>query len=86
MNTRVPLTVLARSDRRTTADVEVVIPVFNEETVLEASVVRLHDYLRARFPLTWVLTIVDNASMDSTWGVACRLANEYVGVQAIRLN
>ena len=44
------------------ADVEIVIPVYNEEADLEASVRRLHHYLTERFPLSWVVTIADNAS------------------------
>ena len=34
-----------------------------------------------RFPLTWLVTIADNASTDRTWGIACRLADELDGVQ-----
>jgi putative flippase GtrA len=57
-----------------TADVDIVIPVYNEEVSLEASIRRLHSYLGERFPLSWTITIADNASRDQTWGVACRLA------------
>src|SRR5205085_11929374 len=53
---------------------------------LEASVRRLHSYLLDRFPLSWLVTIVDNASSDRTWGIACRLANELVGVRAVHLD
>ncbi|MDQ1391315.1 MAG: hypothetical protein QOF30_292 [Acidimicrobiaceae bacterium] len=67
------------------ADVEIVIPVYNEEAGLEASVHRLHGYLNEHFPLTWVVTIADNASHDRTWGVACRLAGELPGVRAVHL-
>jgi putative flippase GtrA len=68
------------------AMVEIVIPVYNEERDLEPSVRRLHGYLSERFPLTWLVTIVDNASSDHTWGVACRLANELDGVRALHLD
>ena len=67
------------------ADVEIVIPVYNEEATLEASVRRLHEYLSERFPLSWLVTIADNASRDHTWAVACRLAMELDGVQAVHL-
>jgi glycosyltransferase involved in cell wall biosynthesis len=67
------------------ADVEIVIPVYNEEAALEASVRRLHGYLTERFPLTWLVTIADNASRDHTWAIACRLAMELDGVQAVHL-
>ncbi len=66
-----------------TPDVEIVVPVFNEEAGLEASVRRLHAYLTERFPLSWVVTIADNASTDRTWGVACRLAADLPGVRAV---
>lgn len=69
-----------------TSQVEIVIPVFNEESTLAASVERLHGYLVERFPLSWLITIADNASTDRTWGIACRLSNELDGVQAIRLD
>jgi putative flippase GtrA len=66
--------------------VEVVVPVYNEEAALEASVRRLHAYLTDRFPLRWVLTIADNASTDRTWGIACRLAADLPGVRAVHLD
>jgi glycosyltransferase involved in cell wall biosynthesis len=66
-------------------DVEIVIPVYNEEATLEASVRRLHGYLSERFPLTWLITIADNASRDHTWAIACRLGMELDGVQAVHL-
>ena len=80
------LTIDAAPERRATADVEIVVPVYNEEAGLEDSVRRLHAYLTDRFPLRWVITVADNASRDRTWGVACRLANELEGVQAVHLD
>jgi putative flippase GtrA len=66
--------------------VDIVLPVFNEEDDLEASVRRLHAYLSDRFPLDWVVTVADNASTDGTWGIACRLAGELKGVRAVHLD
>ncbi|MEY2569580.1 MAG: hypothetical protein QOE35_4109 [Actinomycetota bacterium] len=71
---------------RDTVDVEVVVPVHDEEVALDASIRRLHAYLIERFPLTWIITIADNASTDRTWGVACRLATELDGVRAVHLD
>ena len=65
--------------------VDIVIPVFNEAAVLEASVARLHDYLSARFPFTWRITIVDNASNDGTWFRAARLARDAERVRSVHL-
>jgi putative flippase GtrA len=72
--------------RRSVATVEIVVPVYNEAASLEASVRRLHGYLTARFPLTWLVTIVDNASTDGTWAIARRLADELDGVHARHLD
>jgi glycosyltransferase involved in cell wall biosynthesis len=66
-------------------DLEVVIPVYNEEHVLDASVRRVHGYLANGFPYSATITIVDNASSDATFEVACRLAFELHGVNAMRL-
>jgi putative flippase GtrA/glycosyltransferase involved in cell wall biosynthesis len=67
------------------ADVEIVIPVYNEEAGLERSIRRVHGYLTERFPLSWRITIADNASVDATWEIACRLARDVPGVRAVRL-
>ena len=66
--------------------VDVVLPVFNEAGVLEASVTRLQEYLSAHFPFTWRVTIVDNASTDGTWFQAARLARGSEHVRAVHLD
>jgi putative flippase GtrA len=86
MTTTALLSVEGRTDLRHTADVEIVIPVHDEEGDLEASIGRLHRYLSDRFPLSWLVTIADNASRDQTWGIACRLANQLDGVRAVHLD
>ncbi len=86
MTITAPLTVDASTTTRRTADVEIVIPVYNEEAELEASIRRLHRYLSTRFPLSWIVTIADNASRDQTWGIACRLAGQLEGVRAVHLD
>src|SRR6187402_3539701 len=65
--------------------VEIVVPVFNEEAALAASVERLHAYLRSSFPLPARITIADNASTDATWAIAQGLAARLPGVQAVHL-
>lgn len=79
------LSVLASDQRRRTAVVEVVVPVYNEEAGIEASIRRLHAYLTDEFPLPWLITVADNASTDRTWPIACRLAYELDGVQGVHL-
>ena len=79
----------ALADRHTSADVldlEIVVPVFNEEADLEPSVRRLHAYLRDELPLHAVITIADNASTDGTWARARSLAAELDGVHAVHLD
>jgi glycosyltransferase involved in cell wall biosynthesis/putative flippase GtrA len=66
-------------------DVEIVIPVYNEEADLAPSVQRLHDYLTG-FPFSWLITIADNASTDSTWPHAIDLAATLPGVRAVHLD
>lgn len=83
----------ARNQNRTTGDsqsgagnlVEIVVPVYNEEAVLESSIRRLVGYLDEHFPFDWAVTIADNASADETWQIAQRLATEIPGVDALRL-
>jgi Glycosyl transferase family 2 len=70
---------------RDTPDVEIVVPVYNEQQDLAVSIARLHTYLCRNFPLSWLITVADNASTDSTWAIACRLARELDGVRALHL-
>jgi putative flippase GtrA len=67
-------------------DVEIVVPVHNEEVDLEPTIRRLHDYLRRQFPFRAVVTIADNASTDDTWPCAQRLADELSEVRAVHLD
>ncbi|MFC1435211.1 glycosyltransferase [Streptacidiphilus sp. N1-3] len=66
--------------------VEIVVPVYNEERVLAASVRRLHAYLLATFPYRFTITVADNASTDATWQVASELSAELPGVRAVHLD
>ncbi|NUR30881.1 MAG: glycosyltransferase [Catenulispora sp.] len=66
--------------------VEVVVPVYNEQHVLEASVRRLHRYLVENLPYPFRITVADNASTDGTWAVAARLERELAGVRAVHLD
>jgi len=67
-------------------EVDVVIPVYNEERDLAQNVRRLHAYLRDEFPFAARITIADNASTDGTWSVAMRLAAELPNVRPLHLN
>ncbi|TMR08036.1 glycosyltransferase [Nonomuraea turkmeniaca] len=65
--------------------VEVVVPVYNEQRALRASVARLHAYLTGNFPYGFRITIADNASTDNTWQLATELAEELPHVRAVHL-
>ncbi|MER5462443.1 bifunctional glycosyltransferase family 2/GtrA family protein [Streptomyces sp. NPDC002668] len=64
---------------------DVVVPVFNEETDLEPCVRRLHAHLRETFPYPFRITVADNASTDGTALVAAWLASELPEAEWIRL-
>jgi putative flippase GtrA len=66
-------------------DVEIVVPVHNEEASLERNLLRLYAYLSADFPYSWRVTVVDNASTDATFPVAARLADQLRGVRALHM-
>jgi putative flippase GtrA len=54
--------------------IDIVVPVYNEQAVLERSVRRLHAFLSDEMPFRWRIVIADNASTDSTLAVARALA------------
>jgi putative flippase GtrA len=64
---------------------DVVIPVFNEETDLEPCVRRLHAHLASTFPYAFRITIADNASTDATLAIAQTLAAANPEVIAVHL-
>jgi putative flippase GtrA len=86
MSTALDLTPRQRLAPSAAPAVDIVIPVYNEQSTLEASVRRLHHYLAMSFPLTARITIVDNASTDATYVVAQDLAADLPYVRAIHLH
>jgi glycosyltransferase involved in cell wall biosynthesis len=69
-----------------TTELEIVIPVYNEQVALEGSVRRLHGFLRqSSFPFSWRILVADNASTDETLAVARRLTYELDRVEALHL-
>jgi len=76
-----------RTTKSTTREllVEIVVPVFNEEAVLESTVRRLHRSLAGQFEERWRITIADNASIDRTPLIANRLAEELDRVGVLRI-
>ena len=74
------------SEASAATQVDVVVPVHNEAHVLGENVGRLRSYLSDRFPFSWRITVVDNASTDETWDVAQALADSLPGVRAVHLD
>jgi glycosyltransferase involved in cell wall biosynthesis len=66
--------------------IDIVVPVHDEERVLERSVRRLHRFLSSEFPFSWRIVVADNASADTTPIVAERLTRELPGVELLRLD
>lgn len=56
---------------------EVVVPVYNEESTLDANATTLIHELQNQRAITWSVLIVDNGSVDRTLEVANRLAEQH---------
>jgi putative flippase GtrA len=66
--------------------VDIVVPVYNEEAILESSVDQLRAHLEKGFPFRWRIVIADNASTDATPTIATRLADADERVVHLRLS
>jgi putative flippase GtrA len=66
--------------------VDIVVPVKDEERDLGPSVRRLSRFLREEFPFSARITIADNGSTDHTWAVATELSQELPGVAAVHMD
>ena len=66
--------------------IDVVVPVHDEEAALERSIRHLHAFLSGGFPFTWRIVVADNASTDATPAIAARLRDELPGVELLRLD
>jgi putative flippase GtrA len=64
----------AAPPHREGARVDIVVPVYNEQAVLEDSIRRLHAYCSAELGHDWRIVIADNASTDATLRVARELS------------
>jgi putative flippase GtrA len=65
---------------------DIVIPVYNEETDLPGAVRRLHRFLVEEVPYRSRITVADNASTDATLEVARQLAQELPDVDVMHLD
>src|SRR5437879_6058456 len=78
-------TMLTAEEEGARPAVEIVVPVFNEERDLAASIRRLHAFVGSSFPFSTLVTIADNGSTDGTWALAAALAGSLPGVRALRI-
>jgi putative flippase GtrA len=67
------------------AQIDIVVPVYNEEVVLQDSIRRLHEFLSHEMPYAWRIVIADNASTDATLAMARALAFELDHVSVLHL-
>lgn len=65
--------------------IEIVVPVYNEQAVLDRSIRRLHRFLSTSMPFAWRVVIADNASTDATAEIAHDLAHRLPNVELIRV-
>ena len=65
--------------------VDIIIPVYNEEEALPASIATLDGFLRENLLHQWRIVIADNASIDNTRSVSESLSRQYEGVDYLYL-
>lgn len=67
-------------------DVNIVLPVYNEEQELKQSVLTLRSFLGKHLgDFSWYITIADNASTDRTLAIARELSREYPRIRTVHL-
>jgi glycosyltransferase involved in cell wall biosynthesis len=76
----------SRSSRAESPTIDVVIPVYNEQAVLERSVSSLHSFLSTEMPFGWRIVIADNASTDATLSEARTLTRQLPSVEVVHLD
>ena len=62
------------------------LPVYNEESILDASVRALYNFLNKELSEEWLIVIADNASTDKTQNIAKKLKASLPGVEYIRFS
>lgn len=64
---------------------DVVVPVYNEETQLRESILKLRDFLRDNLQTSWQIIIADNGSTDRTLQIAGELAGEFSEIKPFHM-
>ena len=65
--------------------VDIVVPVLNEEKILQSSIETLDECMMENLPYRYQITIADNGSQDNTLKIAKNLAQNYQSVRVVRL-
>ena len=65
--------------------VDIVVPVLNEEKILQSSIETLDEYMMENLPYRYQITIADNGSQDNTLKIAKSLAQNHKSVRVVRL-
>ncbi len=74
------------SEQQARTQVDIVIPVLNEERALPVCIGKLTDFVAAHPEKDWAITVADNGSTDRTQEVAADLAETNPLVRIIRLD
>ena len=65
--------------------IDIVVPVLNEEKILQSSIETLDEYMMENLPYRYQITIADNGSQDNTLKIAKNLAQNHQSVRVVRL-
>lgn len=65
--------------------VDIVVPVLNEEKILQSSIETLDEYMMENLPYRYQITIADNGSQDNTLKIAKNLVQNHQSVRVVRL-
>ena len=65
--------------------IDIVVPVLNEEKILQKSITTLDEYMAKHLPYRYQITIADNGSQDKTLEIAENLAEKHQSVRVVIL-
>jgi glycosyltransferase involved in cell wall biosynthesis len=67
-------------------NITIVIPVYNEEKILEKSIIKVYNYCKKNVKYNWKIVIADNASNDKTREIGMKISKKLQAVQYFYLN
>ena len=65
--------------------IDIVVPVLNEEKILQKSITTLDEYMAKHLPYRYQITIADNGSQDKTLEITENLAEKHRSVRVVSL-